>query len=89
MNTQREIKLKDGSTLPKGLPVTFDTTAPWICTVDGRRVRVSSAFPRPDQEELEEMSNDGVCVSVAGHQVEPDGWDSHGSPSWLLALGMI
>ena len=89
MQTQRQIKLKDGGTLDKGLPVQFDKTAPWVCTVAGRRVRVSSAFARPDQEELEEMANDGICVSVAGHQVEPDGWDYENTPSWLLALGMI
>ncbi len=27
--------------------------------------------------------------SVFGAQVEPDGWDAKGAPSWLLAIGVI
>lgn len=43
----------------------------------------------PDPDELMQMSFEGVCISVAGEEVEPDGYDSNGFPSWLLALGMI
>lgn len=53
------------------------------------RVRVSSAFRAPSVAKLEKWSNDGVCLSVLGKRVEPDGEDEHGSPSWLLALGLI
>lgn len=94
MKTQKEIKLKDGGILPKGLPVTFNEEKPWICLVQAERpepyrIRVKSAFKMPSIRSLEEAAMDGVCDSIAGEQVEPDGWDSHGSPSWLLALGMI
>lgn len=89
MKTEKSIKLKDGSILPAGLPVTFQESTPSICLVDGRKVRVSSAFVPPSMDELEEASNDGVCPSISGETVEPDGWDCHGSPSWLLALGVI
>lgn len=94
MTTQKEIKLKDGSILPKGLPVTFLQDNPSRCLVRGARaepyrVRVTSAFKTPSMAELEESANDGVCPSIAGETVEPDGWDSHGSPSWLLAFGVI
>ena len=93
MLTQKSIKLKSGAILSAGLPVEFDQDNPSICLVhDGdaiRRVRVSSAFERPTMEDLEEQINDGVCSSVGGNSVEPDGWDFEGTPSWLLVLGMI
>lgn len=43
----------------------------------------------PKLDDLNRWVWDSVCDSVAGEQVEPDGWDSNGYPSWLLALGMI
>lgn len=33
--------------------------------------------------------NDGVARSVFGKKVEPDGYDSDGSPSWLIVMGLI
>jgi len=92
--TEKEIKLKSGEILPKGLPVSWDNENHSICFVRGNRlepyrVRISSAFVAPSIEELEEQCNDGVCDSVLGERVEPDGTDEYGSPSWLLALGMI
>ncbi len=94
IKTEKQIKLKDGSTLPKGLPVTFLPDTPSRCLVHGDRaepyrVRVSSAFKVPSMKKLEEMSMDSICESVLGENVEPDGFDSKGSPSWLLALGLI
>ncbi len=53
------------------------------------RVRVTSAFRAPTVATMERWSNDGVARSVLGKLVEPDGHDEHGSPSWLLALGLI
>lgn len=94
MKTEKAIKLKTGETLPKGLPVSFQKDCPSACLVHGERdhpfrVRVTSAFRAPSLDSLQEAVCDGVCESVAGHSVEPDGWDHEGSPSWLLALGMI
>ena len=93
MTTEKSIKLKTGATIPAGLPVTFLQDSPSRCLVrDGSleyRVRVTSAFHAPEMDELEEANNDGVCPSIGGEQVEPDGWDSNGAPSWLLALGLI
>lgn len=92
MRTEKPIKLKTGETLPKGLPVSFEQGKWTACTVHGERdyrVRVTAAFVPPSIEELEEAVSDGVCMSVAGYPTEPDGWDEKGSPSWLLALGMI
>jgi hypothetical protein len=94
MITKKEIRLKTGETLPAGLPVTFNETFAQICVVTDsnnvpHRVRVTSAFKSPSLRTLEKASMDGICPSVGGEKVEPDGWDSKGSPSWLLALGMI
>lgn len=100
IKTQKEIKTKSGEILPKGSPVTFrgldeeNSRNSSLCLVQGIRpepykVRITSAFKTPSMEELEEWTNDGVCESIAGERVEPDGWDEHGSPSWLLAMGLI
>jgi len=40
-------------------------------------------------DEIEDAVCDSVCLSIGGETVEPDGWDSNGAPSWLLALGLI
>lgn len=44
---------------------------------------------QPDLDQLSEWVHDGICDSILGERVEPDGIDEHGSPSWLLAMGMI
>lgn len=94
MTTEKSIKLKNGQTLPAGLPVTFDQKKPHVALVHGDRpepyrVQPAAAFTKPTIEELEEMVCDGQCLSVAGNTTEPDGWCHEGSPSWLMALGMI
>lgn len=43
----------------------------------------------PGLATLERQSNDGVCMTVTGHKVEPDGFGPDGSPSWLLVMGVI
>ena len=43
----------------------------------------------PALRTLERWSYDGVCKSVTGATVEPDGHGPDGAPSWLLALGLI
>ncbi len=43
----------------------------------------------PSASTLIEWSNSGIAESVNGEQVEPDGLDPSGAPSWLLFFGMI
>lgn len=43
----------------------------------------------PSDEELEDMIHDSICLSVFGNDIEPDGWDHEGSPSWLMAMGIV
>ena len=93
--SQKEIKLKTGQVLPKGLSVTFNREIPRLCTVfdpstnHNYVVRVTSAFPRPEMDDdFQSGLMDGICESVLGNPVEPDGWSFDGSPSWPLALGI-
>ena len=95
MKTKKQINLKDGTTLPKGLPVTFIPGKDSRCLVhspehsEPLQVRITSAFPAPSMISLERWSDDGVCKTPTGKRVEPDGYGPDGSPSWLLAFGMI
>lgn len=93
--TQKEIKLKDGSTLPKGLEVSFIKGRDSICEVHSPehgkplKVRIQSAFITPSMEELVEWSYDSICETPTGECTEPDGYGPDGSPSWLMVLGLI
>jgi hypothetical protein len=51
--------------------------------------RYFSKFKEPSIKTMGNWSNDGVAKSMLGHRVEPDGYDSEGSPSWLLVAGII
>ena len=100
MRTKLEIRVKDGNggvrVLPAGLPVTFPEGKHSLCLVahDSRPekpycVRVTSAFKAPSISTMEKWLDDGSAKSILGERVEPDGVDCHGSPSWMLALGII
>lgn len=95
MKTKKEIKLKDGSTLPKGLPVTFIPGKDSRCFVHSPahagplQIRITSAFPAPSMAKLEKWSNDSICMTPTGKRVEPDGYGPDGSPSWFLVFGLI
>jgi len=95
MKTTKTIPLKDGSTLPKGLPVTFILDKPTRCHVQSPshpaplQVRITSAFKTPTTATLERWNDDGRCKTPTGHWTEPDGYGPDNSPSWMIALGMI
>lgn len=62
----------------------------------GKNVLVSGLRPwqlgvksLPSLNTLERWGNDGLCDTLTGDSVEPDGVGPDGAPSWLLALGMI
>lgn len=44
---------------------------------------------KPSMKMLEKWTFDSVCKSVGGKDVEPDGYDANGYPSWLLVSGII
>ena len=43
----------------------------------------------PSVATMAKWMNDGVAKAVDGCRVEPDGRCEHGSPSWLLRMGLI
>lgn len=95
MKTQKTITLKDGSILPKGLRVSFIEGKDSRCLVHSPdhsaplQVRITSAFKAPSIKSLEAWDARGGCKTPTGKWTEPDGYGSDGSPSWLMAMGMI
>lgn len=100
--TKAPRNLKDGSVIPTGtkVSITFDRTRPFVALVtlpDGRTIHAKAIalmawvkeFPRYTDADVTDAMYDGICPSLRGYDVEPDGWDEEGSPSILLALGVI
>ena len=50
---------------------------------------VRGATKPPGYSAMEKMAERGIAKSVLGKKVEPDGLDPYGSPSWLMALGIV
>jgi len=49
-----------------------------------------SVFEQPPEREILSMVFDSNCQSVGGqYDIEPDGFDPEGFPSWLQALGIV
>lgn len=93
-----DVKLKTGEVIPKDTVcvVTFDKTpigVPFMNVITSTCIFKTSKFSifykMPSMKSLEKWSDEGICKSVSGHRVEPDGYGPDGSPSWLLALGMV
>ena len=99
----RDIKTKSGLVILANsacaLAFSQTTNQMPVCLVSANGVSINvrpshlpayfSRFKAPSMRTLEKWVNDGICKSVLGKTVEPDGYDEDGSPSWLLALGMI
>jgi hypothetical protein len=63
-------------------------------TIKLKSARLHEYFGKPFRKppsirQLWKESDDGVSTSVTGKRVEPDGYGSDGSPSWMLVLGLI
>ncbi len=101
---EKEIKFKDGSSFPVGSDVliSINEHRPVAATIElinsGTQRIVRSAnlqryfpyhFPAFINADIEDAMADDVCVSLTGEIVEPDGWDSKGFPSILLAVGLM
>jgi len=96
------IKFKDGSAWTNGTPViiTVNQDRPTLAILEnlntGDIKKVHSyklhiwfaEFQTISDEELQIAVFDGTCPSLTGENVEPDGWDSEGMPSILLACGI-
>jgi len=98
-----ELKLKDGTLYPKGsrAEVFFSERDPTISEVEieGRKVRLRTTslhkylrgFPKPPSTRaLQKMDSNASGSTVTGvRNVEMDGHGPDGSPSWMLAMGLI
>lgn len=95
VTSAKAITMKDGTIVPAKSPVEFIANNPKLCTVFSATnyqwytVKITSAFKQPTNASLEKWVDDCIAKSVSGKKVETDGWASDGSPSWLLALGLI
>jgi hypothetical protein len=101
----KEIKFKNGLVIPVGTNVNvIFKDGGTVCELAGgsaggipvtMKLRCSSLpryftkFKAPSLKTMEKWSNDGVAKSMLGQVVEPDGYDSEGSPSWMLVAGII
>lgn len=61
----------------------------WAKMIPASEAKPTKSRKPPSLATLERWSNDGVAKAVDGCRVEPDGICEHGSPSWLLKLGVI
>jgi hypothetical protein len=98
---RKSIAFKDGTVWEAGQDVIIEVkeTAPMIAVLyrDGmpKRVRSASLYKWFDEfisfgmDDLEGAVMDCSCPSLTGVEIEPDGWDSEGFPSILLAAGVI
>lgn len=97
---KKAVRLKSGEVFEKGTPVKVRVVRerPWNCvlTIKGKDYRLRTAnlhhisddFVKPTEELISMGVMDSVCESMTGARVEPDGWDSEGFPSVLLACGL-
>tara|TARA_B100001250_G_scaffold218220_1_gene187242 strand:+ start:7384 stop:7983 length:600 start_codon:yes stop_codon:yes gene_type:complete len=80
-----QVEVYDGRTI---MPPADDSPAP---VDDDGEVYVTwkgEKFLAPSMDELARMMLDGVCESLDGYRVEPDGYSPAGYPSWLIAMGL-
>jgi hypothetical protein len=95
IKTLKDLTLKDGTIIPKGTlldykgPSAMETVGLFDYRGRELKMRYHRVLKAPSLKALESWDERGVCNSVFGSTVEPDGHGPHGEPSWLLALGMI
>jgi len=101
---KRDVKLKDGRSFEKGNPATVTffgdkDNGHMMCeiTVQDKTFKTAiaklpatvSGFTQPSVAVMTKWNNEGYAKTPTGKKVEPDGYANDGSPSWLLALGLI
>jgi len=52
-------------------------------------IRQTVCGPGPSAAQIKEWLDDGRAEALDGCIIEPDGTCPHGSPSWLIELGLI
>ena len=82
-------KDKDGKERASFTRLTDDSGNSVLVSTENLPTKVSGVTNAPSIATMEKWSNNGIAKSILGAKTEPDGWDSDGSPSWMLAMGMI
>jgi hypothetical protein len=96
---KRELRLKSGKEYSEGNQFNLKFTEPTgrmiLVDPDGIEIRFGGRLDAyfgikvPSEKTMLKWDSDGFCKSVGGKKVEPDGWDSEGTPSWMILLGYI
>lgn len=99
--TYKAINFRSGDVIPAGVEVsirplrhkTENRSHPTMCILSYNdkeyKCRYESVIEPPSEDEIGQMVFDSKnCSSIGGHDVEPDGFDPDGFPSWLMALGL-
>ena len=92
MQTEKEMKLTTGVTIPKGIEVIqWRVNGNYLnCRLaSGHVVRIKDAFNVPSDTSFEKWLHADIAEAIDGAQVEPDGYSPDGAPSWLLVCGLV
>jgi len=105
ITNNKEIKFKNGLVIPVGTSLTLTFIAgQTVAELTGGAAggvpvtlklrcsslpRYFSKFKEPSIKTMEKWSDNGIAKSMLGKNVEPDGHDDEGSPSWMLVLSLI
>lgn len=101
--SKKPIRLKSGGRIEAGTEFIIGVRrenpriAQLVTKAHPKDIYISSAilhqyfdeFDSFGDSELQQAMMDGRCPSLTGEDVEPDGWDSHGFPSILMAVGIV
>ena len=99
---KKQVTLKSGVVLSVGTEVSvyIDKSTPWIAQITSPETGEFKTKSKNLQYFLSDFVGFGMddlqsavfgddCMSLLGDWVEPDGWDSEGFPSILLACGLV
>jgi hypothetical protein len=100
---KKEIKMKDGTVLPEGKrfqirweeielrhrPRVKASGAEYEYKISNKTAIKMLGKKEPSASSLSRWDGNGICKSILGETVEPDGTDSYGSPSWLIHMNLI
>jgi hypothetical protein len=100
MKAKIEIKMKNGVVIPAGAECSVkpsESPMRAILGYQGQEYRVRSlqlwkyfaGFKKPALKYLDPEYDFAIVPSLMGENVEPDGFDSHGWPSVMMAAGLI
>jgi hypothetical protein len=95
-NKRTQIQFPENSKVSVQFPEEFKGTIMVLTDNAGNQLKTRSSHffglfgkKAPSIKILEKWTEDSFCKSLFGQKVEPDGFDPEGSPSILVAMGLI